>query len=155
MMPVMTHQSPAPMPMLLASGVEPALTSTVPRPMANPSMLSRNWTAMIRTTPPKMADQEMRRWIWEPPMTSVVVVSTDAGDLEDGELKVLADIHPPAGNRVDVHPGGVAIKISEARTQHGRAWTARRTCRFLSVPRMAALLRGDRAGHGFHATRDN
>src|SRR4051794_296246 len=104
MMPLMTHQSPAPMPMLLASGVEPALMSTVPRPMANPSMLSRNWTAMIRTTPPKMADQEMRRWIWEPPMTSVVVVSTAAGDLEDGESKVLADIHASCWEQGGYHP---------------------------------------------------
>src|SRR3954452_18745036 len=118
MMPLMTHQSPAPMPMLLASGVEPALMSTVPRPMANPSMLSRNWTAMIRTTPPKMADQEMRRWIWEPPTTSVVVVSTAPGDLGDGESKVLVDIHASYWeDRVNDHPGGVAIKISGTRTR--------------------------------------
>src|SRR3954468_21166883 len=127
MMPVMTHQSPAPMPMLLASGVEPALTSTVPRPMANPSMLSRNWTAMIRTTPPKMADQEMRRWIWEPPVTSVAVVARDAGDLDDGESKVLADIHASCQEQVGYHPGGVAIRMSDARTRRGGAWTARRT----------------------------
>ncbi len=37
---VTTHHTPAPMPMLLMSGVVPAFVFTVPRPMPAPSVLS-------------------------------------------------------------------------------------------------------------------
>ena len=81
-----THHTPAPMPKLLASGVEPALTLTVPSPMPAPSMLSRSWIATTRITPPKMAAQEIRRCVCAPPPSMVVVVSKTPGPRASGSL---------------------------------------------------------------------
>src|SRR6185437_9877596 len=73
-----SHQTPAPMPKLLAFGVVPVFGFTKPSPTPAPSTPSSTSMARTSTTPAKIADQETRRGT----TTGLPVVSTvDAGGI--------------------------------------------------------------------------